>query len=116
MTQNSPDTIVRAARLAERTIQGLTRYGSARFVTKECWAVPYAFRRNPCWNAPGNWNLFSSPSKETVMRPLSMFCTMPFPNALCFTADPAAMPDTSACGAGVCGWGTVEAGGTKAGR
>ena len=29
MTQNSPDTIVRAARLAERTIQGLTRYGSA---------------------------------------------------------------------------------------
>ena len=26
--------------------------------------LPYAFRKNPCWNAPGNWNFFFSPPKE----------------------------------------------------
>ena len=45
-------------------------------------------RRKPCWNAPGNWNFFSKPSKETVITPFSMVVTFPVPKALCVTMEP----------------------------
>ena len=45
-------------------------------------------RRKPCWNAPGNWNFFSKPSKETVITPFSMVVTFPVPKAWCVTMEP----------------------------
>ena len=37
----------------------------------------YALRKKPCWNAPGNWNFFSNPPKETAITPFWMLCTIP---------------------------------------
>ena len=45
-------------------------------------------RRKPCWNAPGNWNFFSKPSKETAITPFSMAVTFPVPKAWCVTMEP----------------------------
>ena len=76
----------------------------------------YALRKKPCWNAPGNWNFFSNPPKETAITPFWMLCTIPVPNALCATVEPTATPETSACGAGRGGLCAAGVGEIQAGR
>ena len=102
---------VRTACLAERTY---SRQESIE--VRPCYQgillLSYAFRKKPCWNAPGNWNFFSSPPKEITIIPFCMLTTVPVPNALCTTLTPGAMSETST-GTGSGFFGATGAGGNR---